>query len=390
MKIDLSKYSEFEKYTRDGKECYFDKTKQQLRYITPEETVRQRIVEFLHDVMSVPYSAMETEIPLSYFVDGEKGRMDIVIYGLKEGQRCPAMVVECKAVNIELTDEVFDQVKRYSEIIDIPILMVTNGFEADIQIWDYEAERYDVINRFPSYSELCEPENLEKISLKEFMYDRYVYEELFKEETIDKEFGYAEYVGKDCKRSMVPHVVNMAECFMDTSHKIEKLNLINYKFIEDCGIRYTTFGNAAGGTFTGLYRYFLIEDKKGDNQIVSMTVCGCENGRTLLVVAVDDLNEHHNSLQLSIEHFSILNGKRMKLWHDGTLTVGNQGKAKKQEVLEFVEENSSLKVSEGRIQLGEIDISRELYVDSPGMNELIGNLIEYALVRDDFRHFKKK
>lgn len=38
---------------------------------------------------------------------------------------------------------------------------------------------------------------------------------------------------------------------------------------------------------------------------------------------------------------------------------------------------------------GEIDLSELLYIDSEGMKELIGNLIEYALVRDSFRSIKK-
>ena len=119
-----------------------------------------------------------------------------------------------------------------------------------------------------------------------------------------------------------------------------------------------------------------------------MTVAGCNNGRSLLIVAVDDMDKHHNSLQLSIEHFSFLSGNKLQIWHDGTLTVGNKGKAKKNEVIEFVEDNSSLKVIEGKIQLGELDMSDLLFIDSDGMKELIGNLIEYALVRDEFRNKK--
>ena len=101
------------------------------------------------------------------------------------------------------------------------------------------------------------------------------------------------------------------------------------------------------------------------------------------------MDKHHNSLQLSIEHFSSLFDKKLKIWHDGTLTVGNKGKAKKQEVIEFIEEKSSLKVENGKIHLGEIDMSDLVYVDSKGMKELIGNLIKYAMVRDDFRNMKK-
>lgn len=390
MRIELSKYSDNEIFIRDGKECFFDKTKHVLRIATPEEKIRQRVVDFLHNEMAIPYAAMETEIPVSYFVAGEKGRMDIVVYGLKDGQRCPAMVVECKAKKVEMTENVYIQAKRYAEIIDIPVLMVTNGIEMDMLAWNYDKERYDAIEYLPDYKDLCEPESLEKIALKEVSYERHSYVDLFKDEIIDLELEYAEYVGEDCKRSMIPHVVNIAECFMDTSHKLNNLELKTYKFINDGGIRHTTFGNAAGGTFTGFYRYFIVEDKRGNTQIISMAVCGCSNGRSLLVVAVDDLNEHHNSLQLSLEHFSILIGCKLKIWHDGTLTVGNRGKARKQEVIDFVEEHSSLKVVNGKIQLGELDLSDLLYVDSCGMKELIKNLIEYAMVRDDFRHIKKK
>ena len=42
-----------------------------------------------------------------------------------------------------------------------------------------------------------------------------------------------------------------------------------------------------------------------------------------------------------------------------------------------------------RILLGELDLSDLLYVDSKGMKTLIGNLIEYATVRDEFRSQKK-
>lgn len=42
-------------------------------------------------------------------------------------EKYPVMVVECKAPNILLTDEVYEHAKNYSEIVDIPVLMVTNG-----------------------------------------------------------------------------------------------------------------------------------------------------------------------------------------------------------------------------------------------------------------------
>ena len=163
----------------------------------------------------------------------------------------------------------------------------------------------------------------------------------------------------------------------------------NYTFIQDGGIRHTSFGNASGGSYVGFYRYFIIEDKTSNTQIISMSVMGCANGRTLLIVAIDDMEKHHNSLQLSIEHYSTIADKKLQLWHDGTLTVGNKGKVKKQEVLNYMKENSSLLVKGDKIQLGEIDLSGLIYVDTNDMKMLLSNLIEYALLRDEFRQSKK-
>ena len=389
MLINLNHYTKFDKYIRNGKECFLDKTKHLLRIATPEEEVRQRVIEFLNDVMQIPYTAIETEIPVSYFVEGQKGRMDIVVYGIKDSLRYPVLVIECKANDVQLTDEVYNQVKRYSEVIDIPVLMVTNGIEADILSWNYNKEQYEVVEYFPTYDELCEPEKLEKVELEEYSYKRYKYDELFVRENINREIELGDFVGRTCSKELIPHVVNLAESLLDISHKIEKMDLKHYKFLEDGGVRFTSFGNASGGSYPGLYRFFLVEDANKNVQIVSMSVCGCLNGRSLLVVAVDDLNEHHNSLQLSIEHFSVLEDKKLKFFHDGTLTVGNKGKAKKQEVLDYVASKSNLKVIDDNIYLGEIDVSDIVYVDSHDMIEFVGKLIEYALVRDEFRHSKK-
>lgn len=385
MNMDIKEYNNLKRYFRNGKECIFDKTKHLLRIATPEEEIRQRVVEFLFDKMKIPYQAMETEIPVSYFVPGGRGRMDIVVYGICNEQRRPIMVVECKAASICLTEEVYLQAKGYSEIIDIPILMVTNGADAGILAWNYEKEEYEAILEFPTYEELCSPETIQTIPLTEEPYERQHYLDLFKNEVIDQEILYGTFVGEDCKRDYVPYIVNLAEGLLDTSHCIQEMDLLEYKFQKDGGLRYTTFGNTSGGSYPGLYRYFLIEDKKGDTQIISITVAGCVNGRSLLIVAIDDMDKHHNSLQLSIEHYSDRKDKCVHFWHDGTLTVGKKGKAKKQDVLDYVQMNSALTVENEQIILGQLDMSALVYVDSEDMKDFIKNLILYALVRDEFR-----
>lgn len=151
--------------------------------------------------------------------------------------------------------------------------MVTNGIEADILSWNYKKEQYEVVEYFPTYDELCEPEELAKVELEEYSYKRYKYDELFVRENINREIELGDFVGSTCSKELIPYVVNLAESFLDTSHKIEKMDLRCCKFLEDGGVRFTSFGNASGGSYPGLYRFFLVEDASKNVQIVSMSVC---------------------------------------------------------------------------------------------------------------------
>ena len=41
-------------YKRNGKECYLDPIRKKLIYITPEETVRQRVIYYVLNYLKVP------------------------------------------------------------------------------------------------------------------------------------------------------------------------------------------------------------------------------------------------------------------------------------------------------------------------------------------------
>jgi hypothetical protein len=164
--------------------------------------------------------------------------------------------------------------------------------------------------------------------------------------------------------------------------------------VEQSGIRSTSFGNAAGGQWTGSYRYFLIKDGSGDAQIISLSVLGTmlvrdhpkfgnTAGRTMLIVAVDDFEKRHNSLQLDLDRFVDVSEGTMTIWHDGTLTRGKRGAAPRAEVIAYVRERAPHLVTGPRIQLGTLPLhTRISWQDA---EEFLGNTIEYAIVRDQFR-----
>ncbi|GIW49000.1 MAG: hypothetical protein KatS3mg079_476 [Caloramator sp.] len=118
------------------------------------------------------------------------------------------------------------------------------------------------------------------------------------------------------------------------------INFEDLKIIED-GHRYTSFGNAGGGIWEGDYRYFILEDEQGNNQIISMSIFGSlkctdhpqfgnRNGNTIFVVSIDDFEKRHNSLQLNLDKYTKIKGNEFTIWHDGTITIGKKWCSKKE------------------------------------------------------------
>ena len=61
MKINIAEQLLPEVYKRRGKDCYLDPIRQKLIYITPEETVRQRMISYLVNELKVPRGAILVE-----------------------------------------------------------------------------------------------------------------------------------------------------------------------------------------------------------------------------------------------------------------------------------------------------------------------------------------
>ncbi len=96
--------------------------------------------------------------------------------------------------------------------------------------------------------------------------------------------------------------------FLRDEGKSFRLPIIHSSFeiSEDLKLRYSSFGNAAGGGYTSYYRSFIIKDKNGENQIISISITGTlsrkndpkfgnRRGNTQLNVAIDDYEKKHHS-----------------------------------------------------------------------------------------------
>ncbi|MBL0155445.1 MAG: type I restriction enzyme HsdR N-terminal domain-containing protein [Chitinophagaceae bacterium] len=113
---------EFRIRKEEGREQVFDRFRKKWVTLTPEEWVRQNFVAYLAQVLKYPESllAIEKEIKL-----GELSkRFDILIYN-REHQ--PWLMVECKAPEVNLSEDVLQQVLRYSITLPVTYLLITNG-----------------------------------------------------------------------------------------------------------------------------------------------------------------------------------------------------------------------------------------------------------------------
>ncbi len=121
IKIDYPAYQPKIK-TSEGKEFIFDELRKLWTLLTPEEWVRQNFLQYLLQVKKYPATliAVEKEIVLN----GLKKRFDIVVYNRAIQ---PWMVIECKEMNVPLTQAVLDQVIRYNMVLQSQHLVITNG-----------------------------------------------------------------------------------------------------------------------------------------------------------------------------------------------------------------------------------------------------------------------
>jgi hypothetical protein len=75
-------------------------------------------------------------------------RADILVYDKLAN---PFMLVECKAPEIKITQDTFDQVARYNMAFKVKFLIVTNGMDHFCCSMDYSASTYQFLKEIPTF-----------------------------------------------------------------------------------------------------------------------------------------------------------------------------------------------------------------------------------------------
>lgn len=131
-----------------GVKNIFDPVRKKNVVLTPEEWVRQNFLRFLIEEKKYPASRMAVEKQLQVY--GMNRRCDIVYYN---GQGIPEMIVECKAPEITLNRESFDQLLRYNITMRVPLLILTNGMVHYCCKLNSQSNEFQYLTNIPSVDE---------------------------------------------------------------------------------------------------------------------------------------------------------------------------------------------------------------------------------------------
>lgn len=370
-------------YKRNGTDCFLDPYREKLIPATPEEYVRQRVAAWLEKKLSVPNRVIIVEQHLSHYGIQRKGRADIVIHKDTDEGMLPIAVVECKANNVFISDTIIQQVIRYADAMECEYMLLSNGIDIFCYKYDEIQELYFELSDIPTYSDMVSGKAnympVKQPILRPTLVQ--MHERLIQQKYIDEWI-----IGSATEKRIVPHIVNLFECFMDTTHHLPVKETQLFKLKEDYGVRLMNYSNAAGYNYFAPYRSFLICDYNENHQFVSIGFNAYGNDKTILCVAIDDYKKSHHSLQLLIDTYMYIQGPTATFWHSGRIAVGHQGSGKSSELKRFLmEKDKSLLLNE-KILLGRIPLNKILYLDDIEMSDFVYHLIKYALLRDEYRN----
>ena len=136
---------------KNGKMYIYDSFRRKNVAFTPEEWVRQHFVNYLVTEKSYPSELIANEVCID--VNSTSKRCDTVIY---DKFLNPLVIIEYKAPEVAITEDVFEQISMYNSTLRVPYLIVSNGLTHYCCFMDYKDMKCVFLENIPEYRELDE------------------------------------------------------------------------------------------------------------------------------------------------------------------------------------------------------------------------------------------
>ena len=128
----------------EGKREILDPLRRKYVRLTPEEWVRQHLVQYLISGLGYPLGL--TAIEKSIDLHGKRFRADVIVHD-RTGRA--VLMAECKEPDVSISQQTFDQIAAYNRVVQARCLVVTNG----LVHYCYVTGR-GFFDRVPRYDEL--------------------------------------------------------------------------------------------------------------------------------------------------------------------------------------------------------------------------------------------
>lgn len=133
----------------EGKREILDPLRRKYVRLTPEEWVRQNLVQYLIEDLGYPRGL--TAIEKGIDIHGNLFRADVVVHD-REGRA--VLMAECKEPSVSISQQTFDQIAIYNRVVQARCLLVSNGLVHYCYAIDREKEEYRFLEKVPCYEEL--------------------------------------------------------------------------------------------------------------------------------------------------------------------------------------------------------------------------------------------
>lgn len=127
----------------------YDKVRRKYVECTPEEWVRQNLIDFLASDYGYLLSRMQVEI--GFKINEKEYRLDIICHDEKGN---PYLIVECKSPDIKLNQATLNQIGIYNIAQKTQFLLVTNGLDFLVFQTDYISNKITQIDYIPTAQQI--------------------------------------------------------------------------------------------------------------------------------------------------------------------------------------------------------------------------------------------
>lgn len=137
---------QFKLKSSENKTFIFSRLRKKYLLLTPEEWVRQHCVEHLINEKHYSPNLLNEEKLVN--LNDLKKRYDVVGFN---NSGSIELLVECKAPNVKITQQTFDQIAQYNLKLNAKFLWVTNGISHYYCQIDYQQQQYIFLKDLPAY-----------------------------------------------------------------------------------------------------------------------------------------------------------------------------------------------------------------------------------------------